>query len=684
MIPPSESGIDFSNTLHQTDTFNILFFEFFYNGSGLAAGDINNDGLVDLFFGSNMESSKLFLNKRDLKFEDITKETGIDTKGKWVTGVNMIDVNADGWLDIYLCVGGNIADDYRNLLYISNGDSSNLQFIESAHQVNLDDNGYSTQAAFLDYDLDGDLDIYLVTSAMNIPNKNRIRERKGDGSMTNTDRLYRNDGLDPTTKLPIYTNVSSAAGITWSGFGLGVCVSDINRDGWPDIYVANDYISKDLLYINKQDGTFEEAVDSFFSHLSYSAMGADMADINNDGLIDLIAVDMLPPDQFRKRIMAGSGRSYNRYQMEKAAGYSEQYIRNTLQLNNGNNTFSEIGQLAGIHQTDWSWSPLLADFDNDGLKDLFIGNGIPHDITNMDFVSYQASKFRNSNTAFAEQYRDLIRELDTKGNVKIPNYLFRNIDGIQFADSSAAWGFTEPSQSNSSVYADLDNDGDLDLAINNTNQEAFLYENNLNTLKNSTHHFLQIKLDGPDVNRQGIGARIRIKDSIREQTIEHYPVRGFLSSINCMIHFGLGEENTIDQLEIWWPDGRWQKINQLSANQIINISYEDAQERDGSEHLIEQKKMLFTNVTSILGLHYEHAERNFNDFSIQPLIPHQYSREGPGIAVADINNDGLDDFYVGGSTSYSGQIFLQSKYGKFTTQQLPGDHNYEDMGSLFF
>lgn len=670
------TGIEFSNDLIETDTFNIIFYEFYYNGSGVSSGDLNNDGLADLFFGGNMESSKLYLNKGNFKFEDITKSAGINTKNKWVTGVNFVDINADGWLDIYLSVAGNIGADYTNLFYISNGNAEDLKFEERAVEMGLNDKNYSTQSAFFDYDNDGDLDMYLVTSAMDIPNKNRVRKLKNDGSMRNTDQFYRNDGIDPETKLPKFTNVSKEAGVLAGGFGLGVSVTDINQDGWTDIYIANDYISNDLLYINQKNGTFKNESNQYFKYSSYSAMGSDIADINNDGLVDLVAVDMLPPDNYRKKIMAGAGRSYNRYLIEKKVGYYDQYIRNTLQINNGDNTFSELGQIAGVHETDWSWAPVLADFDNDGLRDLFIANGIPQDITNMDFVSYQANQSAHS-------MPELLKELHKKGTVKIANYMFKNNGDVQFEDVTKAWGFSDASFSNSAVYVDLDNDGDLDIVTNNINDKAFVYRNNL-AEKDTTNsrNYLQLSLMGEAQNTHAIGAEINIYYNNQRQYYEHYPTRGFLSTQDYKVHFGLGENTKIDSLIVRWANKKGQKLYNIASNQLLTLKQGDAVDFIKSSTV--EKELLFKKSNEQLGIDYVHKEVEFNDFNIQPLLPHQFSKEGAGVAVADVNGDSLQDFYVGGATSSSGVIYYQQNSGKFIGKPLDGENKYEDMGVLFF
>ena len=692
MVKPKDSGIRFANQLQETDSSNSIFYEYYCNGAGVAVGDVNNDGLSDIFFGANMSKSRLYLNKGNLKFEDVTEKCGINTQRKWVTGVSLVDINQDGWLDIYLCVAGNINDDYHNLLYISNGDKDHLAFTEQAATVGLDDDGYSTQAEFFDYDRDGDLDVYIVTAAMSIPNKNALRPRKNDGSMINTDRLYRNDGIDPKTKLPVFHNVSRQAGIVWDGFGLGVSVCDINRDGWPDIYVGNDYISNDLLYVNQGDGTFKEMIKNYTKHISNSTMGVDIADFNNDGLVDIFSLDMQPEDYYRKRIMAMNMRDYRRCMKELEAGYSPQYIRNMLQLNNGEiegqYRFSEIGQLAGVFETDWSWAPLFADFDNDGYKDLFIGNGIAHDMTNMDLSEFWMKKVReNPSMEWSVLYKILKNELNKKGNVKKPNVIYRNSGGLIFDNKTSEWGLNQPLYSTGSAFSDLDNDGDLDLVLNNVNDIASVYENTLITKDsvNRNSHFFAIQLKGDSMNNGGIGAKITLFYGQKQQYYEHFPIRGFQSMVDPKTHFGLGEVTEIDSLYIWWPDGKEQYLYNLNVDQLLTLKYSQAsissERRIGTDYSNKLFRSLPPGKTKI---DYIHSERKFIDFEIQPLVPHLYSQEGPGIAVGDVNSDGLDDFFIGGSTGFSGKIFIQQRGGDFVSYSLPGNNNYEDMGALFF
>ena len=690
LLSADQTHIMFANQLRETDSANAIFYEYYYNGAGVAVGDLNNDGLSDIVFGANMTKSRIYLNKGKLHFSDITEQSGINTSGKWITGVSLVDINQDGWLDIYLCAAGNINYDYHNLLFVSNGKKDNLAFTECAAEIGLDDNGYSTQAEFFDYDRDGDLDMYLVTAALTIPNKNAIRMRKNDGSMINTDRLYRNDGINPITKLPDFHNVSREAGITWDGFGLGASVCDINKDGWPDIYIGNDYISNDLLYINQRNGTFRDMIKDYTKHISNSTMGVDIADFNNDGLVDILSLDMQPEDYYRKRTMALTMRDYKRYMNELEAGYSPQYIRNMLQLNNGEIdgkiTLSEIGQLAGVFETDWSWAPLFADFDNDGYKDLFIGNGIPHDVTNMDISELWMKTIRdNPGIQFSVLYKLLKGEMNKIGNIKKPNVMFHNTGSLVFENITKQWGLEKPLYSTGVAFSDLDNDGDLDLVLNNVNDMASVYENRLITQDsaNRKSHFLSIILKGGSINNGGIGTKITLWSGRKMQYYEHFPIRGFQSMVDPQIHFGLRENSIIDSLYIWWPDGKEQVLNNIQINQILTIRYQTASSSK-KPRIIPQSTKLFSTQTEKTNIRFKHNERQFIDFDIQPLVPHQYSQEGPAIAVGDVNSDDLDDFFIGGSTGFSGMIFAQEKSGTFTSYPLPGNNNYEDMGALLF
>lgn len=667
------TGVHFSNLLFETTELNIINFEYLYNGAGVAVGDINGDGLQDLYFSGNMVEGKLYLNKGNFKFEDITTQAGISTKNKWGTGVSMVDINGDGLLDLYLCFSGPYAPERRkNLLYINQGD---LTFSEEGASFGLDDAGPTTHAAFFDYDKDGDLDAYLLNNTMGDMGPNIIRPKKIKGEHPNTDQFYRNDGGH-------FSNVSAEVGILKEGYGLGVALGDVNQDGWTDIYVSNDYLSNDLLYINNQDGTFIDQAEQFFRHTSYSSMGCDLADYNNDSQLDLVAVDMLPPDQTRRKLMMGSI-NYNRFRSEIKSGYFPQYMRNTLQLNqglapDGTLAFSEIGQLAGVHSTDWSWSPLLYDLDNDGWKDLLVTNGYPRDITNLDFASYKA------NLMMSGQYNEevmlqLIKEVNQLDGAYLSNYVFQNQGDLTFRNRSEEWGFTQPSYSHGAAVADLDNDGDLDYITNNSYDKVFIYENKAQQLGKS--HFIRLHLTGPDVNTGSIGSKIWLYQDSVVQYQELFPFRGYQSTVEPLIHFGLGEKAAVDSLVIQWPNDTRQVIYQPSIDQVLSISY--------SAQAVKSKKIMTSRGSTVFETQafssFQHQEPHFDDFKIQPLLPHKHSQLGPKISSGDVNGDGLDDFFIGGAFRQSGLVFLQKVDGSFESKKLEnGAPTTEDLGNLFF
>ncbi|WP_377482883.1 VCBS repeat-containing protein [Pontibacter toksunensis] len=682
----ADTGITFTNTLVSNDSINVMNFEYFYNGGGVAVGDVNNDGLQDVYFTGNMVSGKLYLNKGDLQFEDITKQAGVETTN-WATGASVVDINNDGLLDIYVCMSGYKDPERRkNLLFINKGIGADNTpvFEEEAEKYGLADNGYTTQAAFFDYDRDGDLDVYLATVNRSDSNPNVIASHTRKDKNSSVDKLYRNNGNGT------FTNVADEAGIVKEGYGLGVGVGDVNQDGWPDIYVTNDFIYDDLLYINNQNGTFTESIRKYMKHTSHFSMGTDMADFNNDGLPDIISVDMMPDDSRRQKLMNGV-KNYDEFQLALQRGYMPQYVRNNLQLNNGNGTFSEISQLAGVHYTDWSWSPLFADFDNDGTKDLFITNGIGKDITHLDFATYYMTQARSS---FGNKGTGthLLKIAETMEGAKKHNFMFRNNGDLTFTDESKNWGLAQESFSSGAAYADLDNDGDLDIVINNVDDEPFVYQNMVSERskkedkdnESGKRHYLRINFEGAAGNKAGIGAKAVLKYGGEMQVAEQYPFRGFQSTVENTLHFGLGATERVDLVEITWPDGRYQVLKDVKPDQVLVVNYKHAKEDNRGEKP-KEGPAFFREVTADAGIAYKDINHEYIDFKLQPLLPHKFSQNGPGISVGDVNGDGLEDFYVGGSATYNGTLFLQDKNGKFASKPLAeGDKPGDDMGSLFF
>lgn len=678
-ISSAHSGVFFQNTLLESSELNVLTYEYFYNGSGVGVGDFNNDGLEDLFFTSNMGSSRIYLNRGDFRFDDITDQSGIATEGKWANGVSIIDINQDGHQDIYVCFSGPYASERRaNELYINNGDGT---FTEMAEAYGLADTSHSVQAAFFDFDLDGYLDMYLLNNMTDDTGPNVIRRKRADGQMLNTDKLYRNNG-DNT-----FTDVSAAAGITIEGYGLGVSIGDFNEDGWPDIYVSNDYLSNDLLYINQRDGTFRDVAATVFKHTSYSAMGNDVGDFDNDGRLDVVTLDMLPPDNYRQKMMFGKT-LHERFRSEVLYGYAPQFMRNTLQWNRGLNAdslprFSEIAFLAGIGATDWSWSSLWVDVDNDGWKDLLITNGYPKDITNRDFVDYKSGLLAGAGVD-TENWRVLLGEAikDLEGAF-VSNFLFQNQQGLRFNDVSAKSGLAESAYSSGAVYADLDNDGHLDLVIANTGSAAFIYRNSQSD--SYPGNFIKIRLKGPENNLDGIGTKVFLYSGLGVQYHEHYLTRGYQSSVSPTAHFGLGGDSKVDSVVVVWPDRQVQVIKDPTINQLVGIDYAPNTTINPFQVNRNWGYVFEPLVDSLLGVQYRHKETYFSDFNVQPLLPHKLSQLGPGICVADVDGNGLEDFFVGGAFRQSGEIYFQQWDGTFTKQTLDsGDAFEEDMGALFF
>ena len=672
-MTPKDTGVHFSNDIFYNDTLSVLEFEFIYNGAGVAVGDFNNDALLDIYFTGNMTSNRLYLNRGNWNFEDITEQAGLVSQG-WSNGASLVDLNQDGYLDIYVSRGGprgTSPQERANLLYINNGD---LTFTESAAAYGLDNTEFTVQSAFFDYDLDGDLDVYLLSNALVNFNRNTSKPREVDGKAPSVDKLFRNDG-DQT-----FTEVSKEAGILIEGFGLGVEVCDINEDQWPDLYVSNDFLTDDLILINQQDGSFKNEAGAYLKHQTYNGMGNDVADFNNDGLLDIVVLDMLPEDN-RRRKLTMMGNNYDEYQKNIHYGYQPQYIRNTLQLNNGNGTFSEIGQLAGIDATDWSWSALFADYDNDGFKDLFITNGYRQDVTNLDFIVYGQQVLTMGEPEANRAQR--LKALTDLPGAELTNYMYKNKGDLTFVNTTEDWGLTESSYSNGAVYADMDNDGDLDLIINNIDQPAALYKNHVVERQDSTANYLQIALKGPSTNLQGLGTKIRLYYGEQMQYQYYTPYRGYLSTVDPKIHFGLGSHTAIDSVQVIWPDGAAQTLSNVSVNQLIEVDYVESS-ASNVQTSMEAAKPIFKDITAEVKLDHVHQENLFVDFKLQPILPHMHSRNGPGLAVADLNGDQLQDFYVGGATGYPGKFFLQNSDGTVTPLNMELDSASEDMGVLFF
>jgi ASPIC and UnbV/FG-GAP-like repeat len=676
-IPSSESGIHFNNNIIENDSINPLDLTNIYNGGGVGIGDFNNDGLQDVYFTGNMVSNKLYLNKGDFKFVDITEEAGVSGNGKWCRGVSVVDINNDGWLDIYVCATiNNNPELRRNLLYINQGLDKNgvPHFKEMAREYGLGDTLYSTMAAFFDYDNDGDLDLYLTVNE--IPkgyNTGFFKPIVTDGSFPSTGRLYRNDWND-SLKHPVFTDVSKKAGITIEGFGHDATIADINQDGWKDIYVSNDFLGDDILYINNGDGTFSDKVKSYFKHTSANGMGQDIEDINNDGLADVIELDMDPPDNYRKKLFQ-NGNNYRAYQNTEYFGYQYQYARNSLQLNqgprvNGNDSigdpvFSEIGYYSGIEATDWSWTPLVADFDNDGYRDIIITNGYPKDVTDHDFINFrhQAINIASKKTM-----------LDQIPQIKIHSFAFHNNKDLTFTDVSQDWGMMTPSFSNGAAYADLDNDGDLDMIVNNINDEAHIYRNMSRERDPDNHHFLDIQFAGDSLNKNGLGAWAELHyDSGKQQVYENTPYRGYLSTIQAVAHFGLGKKSSVDSVVIKWPNGKMQLLRNVQANQVLKANIKNANLNFSFARKTIASNSLFRDITDSVGIHFRQEQRDYIDFNIQKLLPHKFSEYGPSVAVGDINGDSLEDIVVGGSELHSTQLFLQQPGGLFIQKALLPD-----------
>jgi hypothetical protein len=683
LLSPEATGITFANTLLEKSDFNILNYLYYYNGAGVAVGDVYGDGLPDLYFTSNLGSNKLYRNKGNYQFEDITDKAGVADSIGWKTGVTMADVNGDGKIDIYVSGADYLGVHVRNVLYINNGDGT---FTDRTRQYGLDHVGYNTQALFFDYDGDGDLDMYLLDHSTHTQ-RPMSQSRPGATSPRTSDRLFRNDGGH-------FTDVTDAAGLHdgIDGYGLGIVASDFNNDGCPDIYVANDFQGNDYLYINNCNGTFTESIAKATGHTSRFSMGVDAADFNNDGRTDIISLDMLPEREDILKTSANA-ETFNVYNLMLQAGYEPQYARNALQLNRGKGKFSEIGYLAGVFATDWSWAALFADLDNDGRKDLFVTNGIYRRPNDMDYISFVGNEAVQA-TLHDTITQGNLRLLQKMPQVPISNYAFQNEGDLRFRNMAEAWGLAQPGFSNGAAYVDLNNSGNLDLVVNNINAPASIYRSRAREI--NKNHYLTVQLRGSGANTAGIGAKVEITQKGEKQMVEQLPTRGFLSSVDPRLHFGLGPSSRIDSLTVIWPDHRFQTLANLEGDRILTLSQTDASGSYRYRNPIVRTAPvrgqpvaapMFTDITAKTGVDFKHEEDTFYDWNREPLMPHLLSAEGPRLAVADVNGDGLDDFYVGGAKWQAGKLFIQQRDGTFRAGSQPAfaaDSLAEDIEAAFF
>ena len=694
-LTPSQTGIEFTNTITEDKEHNVFTYQYYYNGNGVAVGDVNHDGLTDVFFTGNQVPSKLFLNKGNFKFEDITAPAAVAGKNGWRTGATMVDINGDGLLDIYVCYSGFGDDaDRANQLYINTGNNKDgvPVFTEKAAAYGIDAVGtYSSQAAFFDYDQDGDLDMFLLNHANEFYspffNTHRLRNLRHPQY---GNRMYRNDGGH-------FTDVSTEAGIFGSGinFGLGIAVSDINNDGWPDVLVSNDFHEQDYFYLNNKDGTFKEVCQQVFAHMSRNTMGLDIADFNNDLLPDVVTLDMLPESNYRQKILQGAD-EYDKYNLMVDSGYGHQNNRNMLQLHTGFTpagmpVFAEIGQLAGVSNTDWSWAALFADFDNDGWKDLFVTNGYLRESTNLDFMKYQVADAmqkaagKGLDVTTPKGYNEnmpLYELVKNMPSTKISSYIFRNKGDLTFADESSHWGLDEKGVSSGAAYADLDNDGTLDLIVCNNNDPVRVYKNTGG--EGVKNNFIKIKLEGDRTNVFALGAKVIVTTDSSSQLQEMYPVRGYQSSVDYVLSFGVRQQKNIKQVKVIWDGGTVTTVVNPAINTTVVIKKSSAVKADTAASV---PPALFTDISHLSGLDFRHIENSYVDFKREFLIPYELSRQGPKMTKGDVNHDGLEDVFIGGAAGQAGALYLQTGDGLFkkaATQPWQADAVSEDEGCLFF
>lgn len=675
-LPSSATKIAFKNDIPEKPDFNIINYLYYYNGAGVSVGDINNDGLQDLYFSSNLGENKLYLNKGNFQFQDITNRAGVAFRNaNWKTGVTMADVNGDGFLDIYVnCVSGVQGRFGRNALFINNG---NMTFTDRAAEYGLAEEGFGQQTAFFDYDKDGDLDAYLLRTSVHSENSYKPSDSRNTRDPKSGDKLMRNDNgkfVDVSEKAHIYGGSM--------GYGLGIAIGDLDNNGYPDVYVSNDFHENDYLYFNNGDGTFTESIRTSMPHSSQYAMGTDIADFNNDGLADVMNLDMMPADETIRKTAEGADK-WDVYHTKRSFGYHDQLARNSLQLNRGNRRFSDIAPMAGVFATDWSWGTLFADLDLDGYKDIFVSNGIYRRPNDLDFLTFISAE--NIQRVVSKQHLELAKKMP---QIKVPNFAFQNRGDLTFADRSADWGLNDTAYSNGSAYADLDNDGDLDLITNNINEEAGIFKNLAADSKQS--HTLTLKLEGEGQNRFGIGAKVSIKTTMmgktNSQTLEANPTRGWLSSSDPRLHFGVGGTKNIDSLTVIWGNGKSQTLTNLHVDKEIVLKQSNAT----MTWVYKPEKptnQIFDDVTAQSGADFVHRENEYNDFNREFLIPKMVSREGPALGVTDVNGDFILDFYVGGARGKAGQLFIGRAGGQFSRSNQPAlsaDSLYEDVAASFF